>query len=199
MAKKRNRGTSAPTRLKIAKYWCERGTFINVVRERSGCFACTKRSEGWSSSTLQAAHLIASADDGSIDLSNLVLLCARCHREAPMVGQSARFMIDWINRRESYTRYELRRIFEECNAIDPKLAERVARSVWAPQGNTFDAKQADFIRKMDMMANHLRINLAGGGEMFATAAAVLAAMGELPLLLTSPDFAPPLPPAVSSE
>jgi hypothetical protein len=98
-----------------------------------------------------------------------------------MVGQSASFMIDWINRRESYTSYAGRRIFEEINAVDPKLIERVARSAWAPQGDTFDARIADFIPKFEMMANFLGINFAGGGEIFATAAAILAAMGDLPL------------------
>jgi HNH endonuclease len=190
VAKRKTSGSSASTRVKIAKYWCDRETFINVRWEEPGCFACSKRSEGWSSRTLQAAHLIARADGGSTDPSNLVLLCARCHRDAPMVGQSASFMIDWINRAESYPSYAVRRIFEEVNAIDPKLIVRVVRSAWAPQGNTFDARNADFIRKMDMMANFLGINFAGGGEIFATAAAILAAMGDLPLPLASPDFAP---------
>ena len=72
----------------IHKYWIGCGIFdLGTVNE---CFACRREC------SLQRAHLIPNSVGGTGDPENLVLLCARCHREAPMIGSSAQPMIDWI-------------------------------------------------------------------------------------------------------
>jgi hypothetical protein len=179
--------------MKIVQYWLDKGTFVSLFEDEAGCFACGGEFSGlsnvreasmetrWKRCSLEAAHLVPFASGGGTDVSNLVLLCKRCHREAPNVGSSAQPMIDWINRREGYTDYAWRRICEECGAIDPGLMERVARSVWNGQGETAEIRTKDFLAKADMMRKHLRIGLHPGGEIFATLAAIVAAMGELPI------------------
>lgn len=180
---------SAPSITAIARYWSDEGsTFYNVAWERPGCFACGYlKNDGeagdpdyrWQHAGLQRCHLIAHAAGGSVALNNLVLLCGRCHADAPMVGRSVQPMIDWINRRESWCHYVFRRLMEECNAIDPLLLQRVQASAWRPTGETSEDRIENFIAKMDLMANFLQIDFPPGGEPFATVAAVVGAMGKL--------------------
>ena len=196
IAPKRTRKRGAPSRMKIVGYWLGEGTFDNLFEDEAGCFACGAEFSAiadvrkvsvearWKACRLETAHLVPFASGGSNQVSNLVLLCVRCHREAPMIGTSAQPMVDWINRREGYVSYAWRRVWEECNAIDPGLLDKVARSMWAGQGETMDARTQDFIKKAEMMQKHLRIGLHPGGEIFSTIAAIIGAMGELAIPAT---------------
>jgi uncharacterized protein len=56
----------------------------------------------WDSATaLQRAHIIAHSLGGDSTPSNLVLLCAACHRDAPMTNDPA-IMFRWIEKREVF-------------------------------------------------------------------------------------------------
>ena len=102
-----------PTNNAIFRHWKEeRKTFPDLAGSIH-CFAC-----GSASSRLERAHLIPYEACRGSSLDNLVLLCKRCHREAPIIGVSARPMIDWINRRESEISFAVRRGLEELKAID---------------------------------------------------------------------------------
>lgn len=103
----------------IAEYWL--GTAEgrdrlpgNTARYDCGepaCFACgwiaTAAEEPpttwsvWDRASLQRCHLVPHALGGADAPANLVLLCGRCHAEAPDVGD-ARYMLAWINDHPSW-------------------------------------------------------------------------------------------------
>ena len=97
----------------IAEYWLgtEEGrarlpnNAAMIDRGEPSCFACgwmaNARDEPpelwrvWNRAALQRCHLVPDALGGTDDPCNLVLLCARCHTEAPDVGD-ADYMLRWI-------------------------------------------------------------------------------------------------------
>jgi hypothetical protein len=103
----------------IARYWLE--TPIGLERLPGNCaigaelepccFACgfdaARRgisSEGWGAwerAALDRCHLVPRRLGGDESPSNLVLLCRRCHRDAPNVGDAI-YMLRWIAERESW-------------------------------------------------------------------------------------------------
>lgn len=178
---------SLPTIVSIARYWSGKDTF-DLNWDTPICFACrwfglangrreTTEAE-WSASGLQRCHLVAHAEGGSSDVTNLVLLCTRCHREAPIVGVSPSPMIEWINRRENYYSWLMRRITEECHAISPTLLEDCA---------AIGLNGDDFQAAFEGAANFLKLGYHPGGDLTSTAAQVLNVMvqfqGQLKLVL----------------
>lgn len=81
------------TRSEIVAYWASRadecGLGADWAEALERCWRCGYRSE------LQRCHIIPEALVGANDASNLVLLCGRCHREAPNVSDP-RFMWIWL-------------------------------------------------------------------------------------------------------
>jgi hypothetical protein len=77
----------------IVDYWSRResecGLGIDWAEAHERRWRCGYRS------ALQRCHVIPSALGGPDDPSNLVLLCGRCHREAPNV-QDPRFVWIWL-------------------------------------------------------------------------------------------------------
>lgn len=75
------------------------------------CFACAWSATGpdeppelwrvWNRAALQRCHLIPAALGGEDSPRNLVLLCARCHSEAPDVGDP-NYMLNWIAAHDSW-------------------------------------------------------------------------------------------------
>jgi hypothetical protein len=55
----------------------------------------------WDQASLQRCHLVPHALGGPDTASNLVLLCARCHSEAPDVADPD-YMLGWINAHPSW-------------------------------------------------------------------------------------------------
>lgn len=104
------RRASGLTKYAIANYWYDHGDFVFEL-DVPQCFACGAYASfgqystietGWNASRLERAHIIADSIGGSIsDPGNFVLLCQRCHREAPMTNQRHR-MIEWVKRRETF-------------------------------------------------------------------------------------------------
>jgi 5-methylcytosine-specific restriction endonuclease McrA len=156
-----------PTHAAVARYWSERGFFHRLDMDYPCCFACgsTTGDTWWSGARLERCHLIAEAEGGTRDVSNIVLLCKQCHEEAPMVGVSPQPMIDWINRRESYIGRFWRRALEEMRAIRPTLPEEAA---------ALGMKSEELQRYMDVAAHSMRIDCHPGGDMYATMAVVVA-------------------------
>jgi hypothetical protein len=129
---------SLPSVVAVANYWSQRDTFDRDW-DHPGCFACgdwsqrdcsTVKPESrleaqWQHSGLERCHLIARAEGGTNDVSNIVLLCKRCHANAPMTGISPQPMIHWINRQEDYILRMFRRLVKEIEAIRPTLLEEV--------------------------------------------------------------------------
>jgi len=121
----RNFDKNLPTRFEIAEYWVAKELrFVCDLGEPS-CFACHYWDEKWDLhqsinkrwelSGLERAHIIAAADGGSPQPENLLLLCRRCHIEAPMVTIPA-VMIDWALQRQDWIAWS----FEKSNAYFAK-------------------------------------------------------------------------------
>jgi HNH endonuclease len=77
----------------IVDYWTAResecGLAVDWAEAHERCWRCGYKSH------LQKCHIIPKSLGGKGDPSNLVLLCGRCHREAPNVADS-RFMWIWM-------------------------------------------------------------------------------------------------------
>lgn len=140
------------TQKAIFDYWETRNTFEDI--QPDCCFACG------SGRRLERCHLIAKSAGGDISNSNLVLLCGRCHEDAPMLGSSPIPMIDWINRRESEVSYALRRLHLEAESIG--LIELVKR---VGEPDNFYAKFGAYYREH-------RCDYHPRGNMFSVAAIV---------------------------
>lgn len=80
-------------RKQIVNYWAVRedecGLGIDWAEAHERCWRCGYKS------TLHRCHIVPDSLGGIDDPSNLVLLCGRCHREAPNVADP-RFMWIWI-------------------------------------------------------------------------------------------------------
>jgi hypothetical protein len=77
----------------IVDYWTAResecGLAVDWAEAHERCWRCGYKSR------LQKCHIVPKSLGGINDPSNLVLLCGRCHREAPNVADS-RFMWIWM-------------------------------------------------------------------------------------------------------
>src|SRR5258708_5821787 len=132
---------SPPSRAKIALYWADLDVFKKFVWLLPRCFACCYikpallREQGddsddfvsqqWERSGLERCHLVPRNRGGSYDLSNLVLLCKRCHEDAPVIGRSPHHMIEWINSRENYANWMFGRLRHELVTIRPTLLQEL--------------------------------------------------------------------------
>jgi HNH endonuclease len=55
----------------------------------------------WDDSRLERAHIVPYSLGGSNHVSNYLLLCKQCHKDAPDTA-NPRFMLQWAQRRDSY-------------------------------------------------------------------------------------------------
>ena len=91
MSKRQNISVSLD---QIVTYWerrqdeCSMAVDWSEARER--CWRC-----GYKPRTLERCHIVPDALGGASSPENLVLLCVRCHREAPNVADE-RFMWLWL-------------------------------------------------------------------------------------------------------
>src|SRR5438067_1118998 len=100
----------------IVDYWAERedecGLSIDWAEGHERCWRCGYKTE------LHRCHIISDSMNGADVPSNLVLLCLRCHREAPNVNDP-RFMWLWIRAHGTpfYDTFWTDRGFEEFEKI----------------------------------------------------------------------------------
>ena len=144
----------------IVRHWAEQGTFRRVESdEDKNCFAC-----GDPARSLERCHLVAEAQGGGAEVSNIVLLCKRCHLEAPMIGSSAQPMIDWISRREDYRIRLYRRLVEECGAIRPTLLE---------EASGLGLDEEEWGRLLAVAGQGMKLGYHPEGDMLASGAALV--------------------------
>lgn len=151
------------TNFELATYWSNLGEF-DIDLNYPCCFACKGPFiTRWDTSTLQKAHLIARVSGGSVDPSNLVLLCIRCHREAPMIGTSVEFMKEWVQKRDSYASYLIGRIHMELSNLEtlPDILDCIS-----------NIKSTSVTKLILAKAEELHIEKHSGGD--AIAAMVIA-------------------------
>lgn len=112
------------TRFQIAQYWAGQGIGFVPDLDWPTCFACgydylkthqpASRRAAWDSSKLERAHVVAaSIGGGSKDPSNFVLLCKRCHHDAPMSNRPE-ILFDWMLHREDWVVWQLRELTYEA-------------------------------------------------------------------------------------
>lgn len=91
--KKKNRAPIKTTKKEIVEYWegkqDECGLSVDWAEAEERCWRCGYKKR------LQRCHIIPDSLGGKDEPSNLVLLCERCHIDAPNV-ESKTFMWDWI-------------------------------------------------------------------------------------------------------
>ncbi len=88
------------------------------------CMACGYAEDGWqtwNAAKLERAHVVGDAEGGSAEVSNLVLLCATCHRAHPKT-RHAEDLFRWMDWRDTY---EERCFAEFCDewqrlGVDPR-------------------------------------------------------------------------------
>ena len=79
-----------PSKLDILKHWYAKYYYLDS--ESPSCFVCNVEEN------LERAHLIPKSLGGTNDVDNLVLLCRKCHANAPNIAISKEFMLDWIGK-----------------------------------------------------------------------------------------------------
>lgn len=110
------------TKKEIVDYWCNRKdeTLLSVDWSEAGtrCWRCGYKSN------LQRCHIIPDSLGGEDTPSNFVLLCERCHIDAPNV-EDKNFMWDWIvaNKTPFYDTFFKKRALKEYEFIYNKKFE----------------------------------------------------------------------------
>jgi HNH endonuclease len=89
---------SPPQRAAIWAWWSfqPENRFALDFRDEFRCFACHE-----AGTPLERAHIVADCSGGAFDPSNFTLLCAECHREAPMT-EDPEIMFRWIANHERW-------------------------------------------------------------------------------------------------
>lgn len=117
----------------IAEAWKTNTDFIEDLEEPA-CFACgwsyawwsgteyENWKTAWNGSRLERAHILAKSDGGSNHVSNLVLLCKRCHQDSPMTT-NRQIMLNWIINRETYIAWITRDIMIALREVGVTPAE----------------------------------------------------------------------------
>jgi hypothetical protein len=129
----RNWSQNLPPRFEIAKYWAgQERRFVLDIGEPA-CFACfywdPKWDQNeiierrWNESGLERAHVIAAVDGGSPTVDNVLLLCRRCHVDAPMTTLRT-LMLQWTLNREKWLQWSMRKIQNQLRqAVGDRLLE----------------------------------------------------------------------------
>lgn len=90
---KKKRPRIKTTKKEIVDYWSsiqdECGLSVDWAEAEERCWRCGYKKK------LQRCHIIPDSLGGKDEPSNLVLLCERCHIDAPNI-ESKTFMWDWI-------------------------------------------------------------------------------------------------------
>lgn len=91
-----------PTIKQIIKYWKTQGLEYGLWEDAHEiCWRCRNKS------SLKRCHIVPESLNGSCHPSNLVLLCRRCHREAPNIADP-KFMWVWLENTGGPFYWELR-------------------------------------------------------------------------------------------
>jgi hypothetical protein len=116
-----------PTKLEIARYWGSIDASFCEDTEELSCFACGYFYSGRYDKTpekipLQKAHIIPDSCGGKNEVSNLVLLCPMCHREAPMINDRDSFL-KWIKARPHFYLQRQNSLLVELNNYGIELSK----------------------------------------------------------------------------
>lgn len=104
-----------PTAYRIAEYWASaegaKRWLVCIDLGEPSCMACgyyakhwdkpKTPNQRWNDCKLDKAHIIALSAGGANEPSNYLMLCSRCHADAPMTNNE-KAMFRWCDRRRSY-------------------------------------------------------------------------------------------------
>lgn len=119
-----------PTKWQLAQHWAasaDRATFAPMLEDLTHpcCFACGWFSEHWAKATskasweratLERAHIVPSSLGGPDDATNVILLCAPCHRDSPDWHDPSA-MARWIAERPERGSKELEELSDWITAL----------------------------------------------------------------------------------
>ncbi|MEM4992206.1 HNH endonuclease [Priestia sp. SB1] len=112
-------------------------SLLDVSMNYPQCFACghskytyleweckiEDRKKLWNNSRLEKHHFHPLSLDGEDEISNIVILCKRCHSEAPTVALNLEEIIKWCLYRKSEIDWALKILKESLNyALDRKFS-----------------------------------------------------------------------------
>ena len=131
---------------KIINYWevsvDESELSIDFSEAAERCWRCAYKSK------LQRCHIVPHSLGGEDSASNLVLLCKRCHVEAPNINDKE-FFWDWLKSGKASfydTYWTIRGIKEYDNIYSEKMEDAVNRLQITPEKfKAFLDKQANFV------------------------------------------------------
>ncbi|MFE4867751.1 HNH endonuclease signature motif containing protein [Streptomyces sp. NPDC056682] len=120
-----------PTKWAIVQYWASSPSGHEAFAPSLSikdpcCFACGWFSERWTKATprssweraaLERAHIVPRSLGGNDAPSNLILLCAPCHRESPD-WHDPQAMADWIAVRPERSSKEVEDLSDWCTALN---------------------------------------------------------------------------------
>tara|TARA_R100001015_G_C4473491_1_gene56377 strand:+ start:51 stop:557 length:507 start_codon:yes stop_codon:yes gene_type:complete len=147
------------TKQQIVDYWETRkyegniGTDWDTAAET--CWCCSRFTK-----SLEKAHIVPDMLGGEYEVSNLVLLCSTCHREAPDFDNPD-YMWDWLKAHSEafHEKFILKRTMEEYEKMFGKLP-----SVPADEQELF---YDTYIKSIDKSGYH------GGTTSYSTRACIL--------------------------
>jgi hypothetical protein len=138
---------TVPTKWQLAQHWYaspDRATFARWLEDLATpcCFACGWFSEHWVKATpkasweraaLERAHIVPASLDGPDDASNVLLLCAACHRDSPDWHKPDE-MARWIAERPQRASKEVEELSDWCGAAlqVPEFGELLTHVAAAP-------------------------------------------------------------------
>lgn len=111
---------SMPTKQSILAFWRTEGS-LTVPSSTNICWSCEAQT-----SSLERCHIIPRSKGGTELPSNLVLLCRRCHHEAPSVSFSKDPMLSWIRNRDERNYCNLEKHLKALQTIPSHLLKTIA-------------------------------------------------------------------------
>jgi hypothetical protein len=116
---------SAPSHYEIARHWHDIDKDFVLDLSRPACFAChywnsprdaKSIEEAWAKSGLERAHVTAKSIGGHNHPRNFLMLCGRCHMEAPMTSIPD-VMLQWARTREQFVQRLVREATEALGTL----------------------------------------------------------------------------------
>lgn len=161
--------SNLPNHEAIVEYWQTRvyeqdlGTDWDEATHR--CWRCGTR-HSQQKSTLERCHIIPASLGGPDTVDNLVLLCCRCHEEAPNINCKTA-MWDWIKATKVplYNTYWTLRSFEELKKIYGVSIEQLTESLLQQKQKGVRQKTVikNFCKELESLFEGSSYHFGGGG------------------------------------
>jgi len=163
-----------PTHKAIVEYWqprvCEQDLGTDWDEAEHRCWRCGVKRSG-KKSKLEKCHIIPAQLGGPDTVDNLVLLCWRCHAEAPNIN-SKTVMWDWIKttKADFYDTFWTLRVFDEVEKLYGVSVEQLAAQALQKKGIGPTRGTSKFMRELKETYSNAGLHFGQGGYNEATSA-----------------------------